>query len=115
MNLKMSDKTIKNIKKVGGDFFILYYLRKSELTLYFYLNQFNPDDYWIYKSTRMFREVSYQELLEFKYAGYIFFKKDLYDKEYIDIWIEFVNILGGIQYLNKPFPPFQPSKIIIKK
>lgn len=110
----MTDKTIENIRKVGSYNFELIYSRRSELTLDFYLKQFNPNDYWIYKSTGKFRKVTYQELLEFKYASYIFFKKDIYDKEYINKWIEFSNRLY-IPFLSKPFPPFNPSKIIIKK
>jgi len=111
----MTSKTILNIRKVGGYYFTLYYLRRSELTLDFYLNQFNEEDYWIYKSTDKFREVTYEDLLEFKYANYIFFKKDIYNKEHIDKWVEFIDSIGGIKFLNKPFPPFNPSKIIIKK
>lgn len=97
---------------------ILIYSRKSTKNLQFYLYQFNPYDYWIYKSTRMFKRVEYQDLLEFKYSGYTFFRKDIYNKEDIDRWIEFLQgIKGGdFLYFDKPFPPMEyMEKIKIKK
>jgi hypothetical protein len=112
-----NEKTIENARPVGGDYFRLIYVRKSNKKLEDYLNKFNPDDYWIYKSSNKQREVTYEEFLEFKYSGYIFFKKDIYNKENIDLWIDFLYKFGngGTQYLNKPLPPFNPNKIIIKK
>ena len=74
----MTNKTINSNGKVGGEYFRLKYLRRSNKNLQFYLDQFNHEDYYIYKSTRMFKEVNYQDLLEFKYANYILFKRDLY-------------------------------------
>lgn len=61
---------------------------------------------------------STKERLEFKYSTYIFFKKDLYNKECIDMWIEFLSKIRNLRvyYLDKPFPPFNPEdKIKIKK
>ena len=110
----MTDKTIKIVRKVGSDWFKLIYSRRSIYKLSHFLN-FNPNNYWIYKATNYQRLVSYEDVLEFKYACYMFFKKDLYDKEHIDKWIKYINELGGIQYLVKPFPPFDPEeKIIIR-
>jgi hypothetical protein len=111
----MTSKTIENHGKVGGDYFKLIYSRRSKLTLDFYSDKFNPDDYWIYKSTGRFREVTYNDLLEFKYSGYSLFKKEIYNKELIDTWIEFMNRTTRFYYLAKLFPPFKPEKIIIKK
>lgn len=102
----MTNKTIINTRPVGGDYFGLYYLRKSPYNLQYYLDQFNPDDYWIFKSTRKFKQVTYQDLLEFKYAQYILFKKDLYSLEDILKWIEFLDIIkGDFLFLHIPFPP----------
>jgi len=114
----MTNKTIKSVRKVGGDYFYLQYIRKSNKNLQFYLNQFNHEDYYIYKSSDRFKEVSYNDLLEFKYAGYIFFKKDIYDKNHIDMWINYLYSIKDMRflYLNIPFPPFNPEdKIKIKK
>jgi len=114
----MTNKTIGNRRKVGGDYFFLQKEKISDKNLQFYLNQFNPKDYYIYKSTNRFKEVNYEDLLEFKYSGYILFKKDLYDKEWIDIWIDFLSYVktNSFQYLSKPFPAFNPEdKIKIKK
>lgn len=106
---------IENGREVGGDYFRLIYSRKCNKKLEDHLSKFNPDDYWIVKATRHQRFVSYDELLEFKYAGYTLFKKDLYDIDKIFKWIDFFNELCGIQYLVKPIPPFSLNKIIVRK
>jgi hypothetical protein len=112
--MNMTSKTIENPRKVGGYNFELLYSRRSIITLDFYLEQFNEKDYYIFKSTNKFREVDYEDLLEFKYSGYILYKKEIYNKKYIDLWIKFSNGLY-IPFLSKTFPPFKPTKIIIKK
>jgi hypothetical protein len=111
----VTSKTIINARIVGGDYFSLIYARKSNKYLEDFLALFNFDDYWNYKGSRHQVIVTYGELLEFKYSRYIFFKKDLYDKEYIDMWLYHLKLTGGIQFLDKPFPPYHPNKIIIKK
>jgi len=111
----MTDKTIENCRKVGGDYFKLIYSRRSNLTSDYFLKQFNFNDYHCFKSTGHQREMSYEDFLEFKYAVYIFFKKELYDKDHILKWIGWIKNIGRIQYLHKPLPPFNPEKIIIKK
>ena len=110
-----NERTILNVSKVGGDYFNLIYSRRTDKTLKDYINLFNPDDYYILKSTNRQRLVSYDDFLEFKYSGYIFFKKDIYDINHILEWIEFREWgRSGVQYLVKPFPPFNPNKIKIK-
>ena len=106
----MNNKTIQSIRKVGGDYFKLIYSRKSNKNLQFHLDRFNHEDYYIYKSSNRFKEVSYQDILEFKNGGYIFFKKDLYDNEVIENWINWLysNKLNRFPYLSIPFPPFNP-------
>jgi hypothetical protein len=111
----MTDKTIINARIVGGDYFRLIYLRKSKYKLDYYLEQFNFDDYFCYKATKHQQLITYEELLDFRYSAYVFFKKELYDKKHIDLWIDFIKSIGGIQYLSKPLPPFNPYKKIIIK
>ena len=101
----MTDKPISNGRPVGGDYFYLKYLRSSEKTLDDYLKLFNPEDYWIYKYTKEQRPITTQELYEFKYAGYIFFRKTTYDNEYIMEWLRLITPINGMNYLIKPFPP----------
>ena len=112
-----TNKTIENTKQVGYDYFRLYHLKKSKKYLKDHLRNFNPNDYYIFKSTSKQRLISYEEFLEFKWSGYMFFKKDLYDINHINNWIDYWK-LRGIKsrwfYLAKPFPPFNPDKIIIK-
>jgi hypothetical protein len=111
----MTDKDILNLRVVGGDYFKLIYSRRSNKKLPDFLPLFSFDDYWCYKGTDKFREVDYQDFINFKYSCYTFFRKDLYRKEYIDKWIEYMIGLGKMKFLNKPTPPFPPEKIIIRK
>jgi hypothetical protein len=112
MNLS---KTIENQRKVGDDSFILIYSRRDVRNLNDYLHLFNFDDYWCFKTTRKQILISYEEFLDFKYTGYIFFKKDLYDLDHIQNWVNWMNGIGGIMFLVKPLPPFSTDKIIIRK
>ena len=111
----MSLKTnhIGNVKPVGGDCFKLAYARRYNKTLEDYLPLFNQEDYYILKSTGHQRLVTYDDMLTFKYSGYIFFKKSIYDIDKIIEWIEYFKSMGGVQYLDKPTPPFNPKKIKI--
>jgi hypothetical protein len=111
----MTDKTIENERVVGGNHFKLVYARRSKLKLQDYLLLFDFNDYWCYKTTRHFRQVDYESFLRFDYSSYTFFRKDLYKKEHIESWIKFITSLGGIQFLDKPTPPFPPENIIIRK
>ncbi len=114
----MTDKTILNGRKVGGDYFRLIYVRTSIYKLDHFLKQFNPDDYWIYKTTNKQRLVNKEDIIEFKYSGYTFFKKDLYDKEHIDMWIDWLHSVSksDFYYIVRPLPPFKPlDKIEIRK
>ena len=108
-------KTIENIRKVGGDYFRLWHSRSSNLYLKDFIDEFNFNDYWCFKMTRHQKLVNYEDFLKFKYSCYILFKKDLYDVDKILEWVEWFKDLGGIQYLDKPTPPFPPQKIIIRK
>ena len=73
--------------------------------LEYHLEKIDLDNYYIYKKTAHFREVTKEQFLEFKYAGYIFFKKDLYCNQEIDEWIEYIKPIGVVKFLIKPFPP----------
>jgi hypothetical protein len=112
MNL---NKTIESDRPVCSDYFILIYSRRSNKTLKDFTPLFNFNDYWCFKSTRHQRLVDEAEFLEFKHACYVFLKKEKYDLNHILNWVQFMVGLGGIQYLAKPLPPFDPNKIIIRK
>lgn len=102
----MTDKTISNINNLDSDYFRLVYSRSCD-----YLNQFNIEDYWIYKVTKQQRRISVEEFYDFKYAYYIFFKKDKYDYKEIDEKLKLIFEKLTFNYLNKP----PPSLYIIKK
>lgn len=111
----MTNKTIGSARQPRSDYFKLTRSRRSNKNLQFYLDQFDHKDYWIYKSCRTFKEVSYNDLLEFKYSGYIFFNKDLYSKDHIEDWIGYCKKDNLFLFLDKPFPNFDPYKKIILK
>ena len=106
---------IINCGKIGSDYFGFAKLKKSKYKLKDFIDLFDPDDYWIYKSTNKQRLVSYNDFLDFRHARYVLFRKSLYKKENIDMWIDWFVNLGGVQFLSKKTPPFDPKKIIIKK
>lgn len=108
-------KTIENCRQLGGDYFKLIHSRRSNLYLKDFIDKFNFDDYWCFKTTDKQRICNYEDFLEFKYSGYTFFRKDLYDVNRILEWIDWFRDLGGIKYLVRPTPPFPPQKIIIRK
>ena len=109
-----TNKTIENRRKVGGDFFSLTYVRSSNLYLKDFVDKFNFDDFWCFKTTGHQRLVDEKSFLDFKFSRYTFFKKSLYDKDKIIEWIEWCKMIGGIQFLHKPTPPFNPKNIVIK-
>jgi len=105
---------IINIRKVGGDWFRLDKSNIKGDHLNFYLNKFNVDDYFIVKRSDIFRLVSKEDFINFKYVGYILFKKNIYSNEWIDEWIEFLykdlNLM--IKFLNIPFPPLYVKTLL---
>ena len=99
-------KTIDYRGEVGSKCFKLLYIKNKKKKLSFYIKQFNPEEYYILKATNQFRFVCVDDFLEFKYAQYIFFNKELYSKEYLQKWLDF-KITNNIEFrfLHKPFPP----------
>ena len=111
-----NEKTIEYIRELGGDYFLIKYIRKSKLYLKDFIDKFNFDEYYCFKASRIQRLITdYQEFLDFKYSSYIFFKKELYDLEHFNFWLEYMKTIGGIKFLVKPLPPFNPYKKIIVK
>ena len=105
------------LRKINSDYFIIgrsYGKEKRDHPdLDYFTNGLKTNDYYIYKSTGRFKEVSTKEFFDFKYAGYFFFNKKLYEKNWIDLWIEWTNKNSNFLYLGKPFPPYLPKKIKI--
>jgi hypothetical protein len=116
----MKDKPISSRGIVGGDVFILFCTKASNKKITDYLSLFDFNDYYCYKGTELLREVSYEDILEFKYSTYKFFKKNTHSKKYLDDWVKFCGEHVGHRSLLlslslTPFPPFPPSKIIVKQ
>lgn len=57
------------------------------------IDGFKFDDYWCFKITNVQKLVNYEEFLEFKYSGYIFFKKDMYNVDEIIEWIRWSKVI----------------------
>ena len=93
-----------NGRELNGDCFYIKKLSKSNIPLDYYLDKIDLDNYWIYKNTNTFIRVEVEDIG--KYAGYIFFRKDLYCKDYIDNWIKEIKNIDKekFMYLVKPFP-----------
>ena len=112
-----TNKTIINTRPIGGNYFRLIYERKYKTILGDFIDKFKFDDYWCFKLTNKQRLINYEDFLKFEYSGYIFFKKDKYNKDNIQEWIDWsIKVFSGHgpQYLNNPTPPFNNKKIIIK-
>jgi hypothetical protein len=105
------------------DWFYIKKTNRSLIPIEHYLDQLNLDEWYIYKRTNKFRRADIEELIELKFAGYIFFNKKIYDYIIIDEWIEFyheeLKFGGGGSgggFLTKPFPPiYIKNKIRIKQ
>ena len=64
--------------------------------------------YNIFKFTSVVRQVTVEDFKNFKHAGYIFFDKNIYDLEYMNIWLKWLKENNlNIKYLVKPFPPIE--------
>jgi hypothetical protein len=120
----MKTRNCEVIRFGNEDWFSIIRSNKSLTPIEYYLYQLNLDEWYIYKMTGNFRRADINELLEFKYAGYIFFNKKFYDYIIIDEWIEFYykelklcgGSSGGSSYLSKPFPPiYIKNKVRIKQ
>jgi hypothetical protein len=118
----MKTRNCEVIRFGNEDWFFIQRLNKSSTPIEYYLNKLNLDEWYIYKMTCKFRRASIEELIEFKYAGYIFFNKKIYENIEIDEWIEFyhkelkLGCSGDGGYLSKPFPPiYIKNKIRIKQ
>ncbi len=106
----------ENRRKINGDHFFIQKSIRSDIGLDYYIDRINFNDYYIYKSPRTIKEVTIEEFKEFKYAGYIFFHKELYSN------IEMNKSIGylyskrlSFNYFNKPLPPLnilQKIKVI---
>ena len=103
-------------KNIDKGWFRLLKMRNYNESIDYYLDKFNVDldDYWILKYSNKFRFINKQDIE--KYAGVICFKKDIFNKEHIDKWLDFHNSFDyRLKYLVRPFPPisvFNKIKII---
>ena len=88
--------------------FYLVKRKKEKDSIEDILSKYDIDlnNYWILKYTDRFRFIDIDELYD--YAGFICFRKDIFNKEHIDMWIEFIyndlGLKGPMTYLVKPLP-----------
>lgn len=75
------------------------------------LLKINMDNKIIYKISSAFREVSYEDFLDFKYCGYLIMDKR--EKDNMEEWLEFIKVNKiSLRFLTKPFPKFYKINII---
>jgi hypothetical protein len=103
-----------NIGKLDGDYFRIWKNNKGGVELEFYIDRIEFKDYYIYKKSNKFKEVSVEDFKEFKYSAYIFFNKDLYNNIEIDKSIEWLYNNNNMypQFLDKPLPRLENLKKI---
>lgn len=116
----INEQRYTNLRPVGGNYFILkkYNSKKCiTYTLDELIKDLKLDDYYIFKYTSQQRLVTNEEFLSFKNAGYIFFKKSLYNSDHIELWLEWLKTNKlETKFLVKPLPPVEVlNKIQIKK
>lgn len=122
----MTDEVLQRVGNVNGNWFGFKKVKSGQTYksiinsngkkyMYEYIDELNIKNYYIYKLSGKQKEVSLEDFMEFKYIGYIFFNKSVYNKKNIDSWINYFNNFGGVNYMDRPTPPFSPEKIIIKK
>ena len=75
----------------------------------YYLDKFNIDlnDYLLMKRSGNFRFINIEDIE--KWAGVICFKKDIFNKEDIDKWLDFLykDLEISLLFLDRPFPPIE--------
>jgi hypothetical protein len=102
----MGYEIVNNITK---GYFSLYKRKKANRTFRQELDKYeiDLDDYWIIKQSGNFRFLKKDEYE--KYTGITGFKKDLFKKEYIELWLSVIycRLDLTINYLTKPFPPIE--------
>lgn len=75
------------------------------------LKTIDMDNLIIYKSSNVFREVSYEEFSELNYCKYLFMDKK--EKDNTEKWLEFIKVNNiNLRFLDKPFPKFYKINII---
>jgi len=93
---------------IDKGYFCLIKATKSNESFEYILDKHKVDlnDYWVLKTTRKFRFLKMDDYK--KYSGITCFKKDLFKKEDIELWINFlIKIDLTINYLSKPFTPVE--------
>ena len=97
-----------NARPINSAHFYIGKMRGSEKSLEYFLNKIKIEDYILIKMTRNFRKINIENIE--KYAGVLFIKKDIFDEENFNLWLVWIKNNIPINYLNKPFPDFDPNK-----
>jgi hypothetical protein len=76
---------------------------KSSLPILELLKDYDINDYYIIKQTANFRFICEEDLG--KYAGVVLLRKDIYKKDDIQRWFNFIKEMNiNLLFLNKPLP-----------
>ena len=110
--MSINNIRVENTKNITGEWFSLKKTKKEHKgkPLMEYLNLINFEDYHILKRTNKQRLVTKEDVYKFKFAGYLFLRKQEYTREHIEMWLDFIqdNKLL-LPFLDRPFPSFPPD------
>ena len=94
------------VNNIDEGYFRLIKRNKANKSINYLLNKHNIDldDYLLMKSTSNFRFIGVEDIE--KYAGVICFKKHIFKKQDIELWIDFLykDLKIDSKFLNRPFP-----------
>ena len=94
--------------RFGQEWFLIRKLSISKILLSSIIDKIDYDKYNIFKYTNSIKQVTVEDFKNFKHAGYIFLSKNIYDLEYINIWLSWLKDNNlNIKFLSKPFPPIE--------
>ena len=97
------------IKDMHKGYFRLMKMSRANHTIDYLLNKhnINLDDYLLMKRSGNFKFINIEDID--KWSGIICFRKDIYCRENIELWLNFLykDLKISLNYLDRPFPPIQ--------
>jgi hypothetical protein len=101
------------VRKLDSDCFFIQKMKRSDIELEYYIDRIEFNNYFIFKSTNLQREVSVEDFYEFEYAQYTFFHKDKYSALEITESLKYMREVGmTMNFMNKPLPRLEHLKKI---
>lgn len=90
----------------NGKYISFNKVRRSELSLDFFIKDLILDDYIIIKKSNSFKIIDKKDIE--KCSGILLIKKDNFNEDNFNKWINWIKQNVSFNYLSKPFPDFDP-------